>query len=203
MRQAIYERNVATIKAHNAGDSAWWMGVNQFADLTTDEFIVASGQRRSSKAARLPNVRVADTEELLAQLGALPAAVDWRNVSGMVNPIKDQGQCGSCECATVRRRRCARASALDRRPFYAASPPPPPTHILAGWAFGTAFAVESAHALLAKGKDLVSLSEQQIVSCDKQEAGCNGGDQLPALEWLATTTGLCTEADYPYTSGGG
>ena len=31
----------------------------------------------------------------------------------------------------------------------------------------------------------------------------NGGDQLPALQWLATTAGQCTEAAYPYTSGGG
>ena len=100
-------------------------------------------------------------------------------------------------------RAAAAARARRGRPFHAASPRPPTSNILAGWAFGTAFAVESAHALLAKGNDLVSLSEQQIVSCDKQEAGCNGGDQLPALKWLATTTGLCTEADYPYTSGGG
>ncbi len=33
--------------------------------------------------------------------------------------------------------------------------------------------------------------------------GCNGGDQLPAMQWLAQQPGLCTEAGYPYTSGGG
>ena len=171
MREAIYANNVATIKAHNAGDASWWMGVNQFADLTVDEFRVATGQFKSkkSKAARLPTVGVANTEELIAALpnAELPAAVDWRDVKGMVNAVKDQGQCGSC------------------------------------WAFATAFAVESAHALRTNGTDLLSLSEQQIVSCDKNEDGCNGGDQLPALQWLATTKGLCLEKDYPYTSGGG
>jgi hypothetical protein len=66
-------------------------------------------------------------------------------------------------------------------------------------------ATEGAHAVASNGTSLISLSEQQIVSCDKADgnAGCNGGDQLPALEWLATTPGQCTEADYPYTSGGG
>ena len=73
-------------------------------------------------------------------------------------------------------------------------PSPPPSS-------GTAFAVEGAN-FVANGK-LVSLSEQQIVSCDKEEAGCNGGDQLPALNWVAKEGGLCLEADYPYTSGGG
>ncbi len=28
--------------------------------------------------------------------GSLPASFDWRNVSGTVNPIKNQGACGSC-----------------------------------------------------------------------------------------------------------
>ena len=100
MREAIYANNVATIKAHNAGDASWWMGVNQFADLTVDEFRVATGQFKSkkSKAARLPTVGVANTEELIAALpnAELPAAVDWRDVKGMVNAVKDQGQCGSC-----------------------------------------------------------------------------------------------------------
>ena len=145
------------------------MGVNQFADLTVEEFRVASGQKRGAgKRGKMAASRVGDADEqILALGGSLPAAVDWRNVTGMVLPVKDQGQCGSC------------------------------------WAFATTFAVESAHALLTKGADLVSLSEQQVVSCDKTEDGCNGGDQLPALQWLATTSGQCTEKEYPYTSGGG
>lgn len=72
------------------------------------------------------------------------------------------------------------------------------------WAFATTFAVESSHNLLVNGTDPVSLSEQQLVSCDTEQAGCNGGDQLPALKWLAKQKGgQCSEAAYPYTSGTG
>ena len=41
--------------------------------------------------------------------------------------------------------------------------------------------------MATNGKGLLSLSEEQIVSCDKADGndGCNGGDQLPALLWLA------------------
>ena len=72
------------------------------------------------------------------------------------------------------------------------------------WAFATVGAVEGAWA--TAGNALTSLSEQQIVSCDKKggNAGCNGGEQITAMDWIAKDTkGLCTEAAYPYTSGTG
>jgi len=71
------------------------------------------------------------------------------------------------------------------------------------WAFATVGAVEGAWA--TAGNPLTSLSEQQIVSCDKKggNAGCNGGEQITAMDWLAKQAGLCTEKEYPYTSGTG
>lgn len=48
---------------------------------------------------------------------------------------------------------------------------------------------------------LYKLSEQMIVDCDNADGnqGCNGGNQLPAFQWVAQEGGMCTEADYPYT----
>jgi len=66
------------------------------------------------------------------------------------------------------------------------------------WAFGTTGDVEGT-TFLATGK-LVSLSEQQLVSCDKKENdGCNGGLQEDAFKYVEKT-GLTTEANYKYTS---
>lgn len=71
------------------------------------------------------------------------------------------------------------------------------------WAFATVVAVEGAK-FIANGT-LSSYSEQQIVSCDINNGdgndGCNGGEQIVAMDWLAKQPGLCSEADYPYTSG--
>jgi C1A family cysteine protease len=71
------------------------------------------------------------------------------------------------------------------------------------WAFATTVATEGS--TFKNSSKLISLSEEQIVSCDKADgnAGCDGGDQLPALQWLMKQPGQCTEAGYPYTSGGG
>jgi len=54
---------------------------------------------------------------------------------------------------------------------------------------------------LAKKKLLV-LSPQQIVSCDQNDDGCNGGD-LPTAFGYVQQAGLETDSDYPYTSGNG
>jgi C1A family cysteine protease len=68
------------------------------------------------------------------------------------------------------------------------------------WAFSATEGVESAW-FLAKGK-LIEMSPQQIVSCDTVDQGCNGGD-LPTAFAYVQSSGLETEAEYPYTSGNG
>ena len=69
------------------------------------------------------------------------------------------------------------------------------------WAFGTTGDVEGV-TFLKTGK-LVSLSEQELVSCDKgTNEGCNGGLQEDAFVYIEKN-GITTEKDYKYTSGGG
>ena len=69
------------------------------------------------------------------------------------------------------------------------------------WAFSAVAALEGAYKI-ATGK-LVSLSEQQLVSCDTTDDGCDGGLMDRAFDWIERSGGLCTEAAYKYTSGGG
>jgi len=68
------------------------------------------------------------------------------------------------------------------------------------WAFSATEGVESAWALA--GHTLTELSPQQIVSCDNDDDGCDGGD-LPTAFGYVKKAGLETEKAYPYTSGGG
>eukprot|EP00605_Chrysophyceae_sp_TOSAG23-4_P002492 GSChrysophyteH1.ASY1.ANO1.2755.1 assembled CDS len=53
---------------------------------------------------------------------------------------------------------------------------------------------------------LESFSEQNFVSCDNRknggkDMGCNGGLMDNAFNWAAKNGGVCSEKDYPYTSG--
>jgi KDEL-tailed cysteine endopeptidase len=69
------------------------------------------------------------------------------------------------------------------------------------WSFSTTGALEGAHQI-ATG-DLVSLSEEQFVQCDKPlNHGCNGGSMALAFKY-SKNNAVETEDDYPYTSGSG
>jgi C1A family cysteine protease len=68
------------------------------------------------------------------------------------------------------------------------------------WAFSSTGALEGAHFVTTG--DLVSLSEQQLVSCSTQNSGCNGGLMDYAFSYTRSNP-LVTESQYPYTSSWG
>lgn len=64
------------------------------------------------------------------------------------------------------------------------------------WAFSTTFAVETANAM--KTGKVTELAPQQLVDCDKEDGGCDGGDLPSAFEYLEAFGGQIAESDYAY-----
>ncbi|XP_023756136.1 vignain [Lactuca sativa] len=65
------------------------------------------------------------------------------------------------------------------------------------WAFSTVVAVEGINYI--KTKELVSLSEQELIDCDtKENQGCNGGLMDLAFDYIKKIGGLTKEDNYPY-----
>jgi len=69
------------------------------------------------------------------------------------------------------------------------------------WAFSVTENVESIWAL--GNNTLVSLSMQQVVSCDQRDDGCGGGNPPTAYEYIMGAGGLESYIEYPYIAENG
>jgi len=87
-RFEIFMDNVDEIISHNAKGLSWKYGINQFADMTVEEFANHTSCMGGLKKFHGQNVKELDDENLAD-------SVDW-DAEGMVTPVKNQGQCGSC-----------------------------------------------------------------------------------------------------------
>jgi C1A family cysteine protease len=149
--------NDRIIAAHNARNSSYVLGHNQFSGLALDEF-EAIYLSTSMQETQVPH----EVDHGVDDVSTLAPSIDWV-ARGAVTPVKDQGQCGSC------------------------------------WAFSATGALEGAFQI--KHNELVSFSEQQLVSCSHANHGCHGGWPDKAWKWVHDKKGgLCTESSYPYTS---
>ncbi|KAI4317054.1 hypothetical protein L6164_024965 [Bauhinia variegata] len=85
----IFKDNLKHIDETNRKTKNYWLGLNEFADLSHQEF--------KNKYLGLKPQLMSTTEEFTYRdhVVDLPKSVDWRK-KGAVSPVKNQGSCGSC-----------------------------------------------------------------------------------------------------------
>lgn len=165
-RARVFLANSAKIAAFNARPNRQYeKGINQFTDMTDTEFRQYLGLRGNGKA--FSGLQQQEAPVFHKRVADLPESIDWRE-KGVVTPVKNQGQCGSC---------WAFASTETIESFAALSVDPPRQVILAP-------------------QQLVSCSTNPG-KCGGT-GGCSGSIAELAFEYVHTNGGMTLEKYIPY-----
>jgi len=79
------------------GQTSWSVGVNKFSDLSREEVAQYTGPRKYPAEALAISCLAKGVTAPKVDRHAAPTSFDWRTHSPpIVEPVKDQGQCGSC-----------------------------------------------------------------------------------------------------------
>lgn len=88
-RFEIFRTNLRYIISHNLDHTQnFTMGVNQFTDLTAEEF-------KNTYVSGYKQVQSFGCGSFSSHGTGVPDSIDW-TTKGVVNSVRDQGQCGSC-----------------------------------------------------------------------------------------------------------
>eukprot|EP01018_Ginkgo_biloba_P029126 Gb_19399 [translate_table: standard] len=91
-RYEIFKDNLGFIEAVNQKNQSYWLGLNEFADMSHDEFKSKYLGTKPNMSNRLRGYGKPFRYENVVDI---PNSVDWRK-QGAVTRIKNQASCGSC-----------------------------------------------------------------------------------------------------------
>ncbi|XWS16856.1 hypothetical protein CRYUN_Cryun33cG0016600 [Craigia yunnanensis] len=91
-RFRIFKDNLEYIESfNNGGNRSYKLGINEFADMTQDEFLAA---HTGYKMQENPTTSI-PTSFRYQSVSEIPTNLDWRE-KGAVTPVKYQDKCGCC-----------------------------------------------------------------------------------------------------------
>jgi len=198
-----WELNHKYIEYVNNDNRTYTLGHNQFSGMSDEEytaFLNGDLMNRGVELASFDGSKIDKVKERLDEAKCLyGCAKNHKNVK-KIETLKCTVDCLDMDVGSIDEV----ASSLDWVEKGAVTGVKNQGQCGSCWSFSTTGALEGAY--YNKYGKQQSFSEQQLVSCDNlqnggRDHGCNGGLMDNAFAWIKKNGGLCTEADYPYTSG--
>jgi hypothetical protein len=95
-RFRVFKDNLLYVNGHNEKkNSTYSLGLNQFADMSNQEFRAKYTGTKIDKNRRLKRRSAAASTPFRYADVEAPGSIDWRK-KGAVSSVKNQGSCGSC-----------------------------------------------------------------------------------------------------------
>jgi C1A family cysteine protease len=198
-RLEIFSQNVNFIQNHNSRHSSFTLDINEFADLTHQEFKNKMLTKPLLKEKNICWTIQQDKDECFAHSNE---GCHWCSLGGMYGTFCAPAGSHNCFASTISNTTVPtsldwRTSSGNPKGIVAVTGVKNQEQCGSCWSFSASGATEGAWAI--SGKSLTSLSEQQLVDCSSSYGnnGCGGGDMDAAFQYIIKN-GLCTEASYPY-----
>lgn len=178
LRLKLFEENRKFVMNFNqAANRSYDLELNELADWTQDELDSLNGYKKSATRG---SSRVTEEEEFIPYISISELE---RNIPGFLSDDLPEEKDW-------------------RRVDGVVGPPGNQGNCGSCWAFSIVGMLEGQEWKLNNTlRNIVQLSQQQLVDCNLEDRGCSGGRFLTALGYIERAGGLQTYLDYPYESG--
>lgn len=181
----IFKSNMKIIEETNSQDLSYKFGINQFTDLSPEEF--------KSMYLMDPDVKKTLTSDLVKNLRSEEGSADYFDL----NADREQGEQEIPQSNE-------KINQINQRPYPAVDHTSfllAPRHQQScsggGWSFAMTAAVEALYAQKTRVREYLSV--QQLMECNPFKWSCFGGNALAVRDYVKLY-GLMLEVDYPFTA---
>jgi xylem cysteine proteinase len=193
-RYRIFKNNLKLIETHNAKNYSYQLGITEFSDLTREEF----------KKAYLNKIYIKDVSQITEKFLKFENQEIFKMMNEDIIQDKDEVLLMKKHSQSVNyvydnsyNKNNDNSEKIKIDWTSKLNPPVSQSICKSCWAFAAIGAIEGNYNIAFGHSERFSV--QELIDCEKNSLGCDGGFPNLALEYVKNN-GIASYKDYPYTS---